>query len=41
MVHVAIVGQVSLETLRHAVPSFPTCSEVWLLLIDDQEGHYR
>ena len=31
---VAIVGQVSLETLWHAVPSFPTISEVWLRLLE-------
>ena len=31
---VAIVGEVPVETLRHAVPSFPTLSEVWLHLLD-------
>lgn len=31
---VAIVGQVPLEVLRDAVPSYPTASEVWLRLID-------
>ena len=31
---VAIVGQVPLETLWHAVPSFPTVSEVWLRLLE-------
>ncbi len=30
---IAIVGQVPLERLRHAVPSFPTLSEVWLSLL--------
>jgi pyruvate/2-oxoglutarate dehydrogenase complex dihydrolipoamide dehydrogenase (E3) component len=30
---VAIVGEVSLERLWHAVPSFPTLSEVWLQLL--------
>ena len=29
---IAIVGEVPLERLRHAVPSFPTRSEVWLQL---------
>jgi dihydrolipoamide dehydrogenase len=29
---IAIVGEVPLERLRHAVPSFPTRSEVWLRL---------
>ena len=27
---IAIVGEVPLERLRHAVPSFPTRSEIWL-----------
>ncbi len=31
---IAIVGQVPLATLRHAVPSFPTLSEVWLNLLE-------
>jgi pyruvate/2-oxoglutarate dehydrogenase complex dihydrolipoamide dehydrogenase (E3) component len=31
---VAIVGEVSVNTLRHAVPSFPTLSEVWLHLLE-------
>jgi dihydrolipoamide dehydrogenase len=31
---IAIVGEVSLSTLRHAVPSFPTLSEIWLELIE-------
>ena len=37
MVHaatMAIVGHVPLERIRHAVPSFPTLSEVWLDLLD-------
>jgi dihydrolipoamide dehydrogenase len=29
---IAIVGEVPIERLRHAVPSFPTRSEVWLQL---------
>jgi dihydrolipoamide dehydrogenase len=29
---VAIVGQVSMDRLRHAVAAFPTLSEVWLEL---------
>jgi dihydrolipoamide dehydrogenase len=35
MIHaatVAVVGQVNMDRLRHAVPSFPTRSEVWLNL---------
>jgi len=31
---VAIVGQVPVEKLWHAVPSFPTLSEVWLQLLE-------
>jgi dihydrolipoamide dehydrogenase len=31
---IAIVGEVPLERLRHAVPSFPTLSEVWLKLVE-------
>jgi len=31
---IAVVGQVPLETLWHAVPSFPTVSEVWLRLLE-------
>jgi dihydrolipoamide dehydrogenase len=32
---IAIVGQVTLDTLWHAVPSFPTVSEVWLRLLEE------
>lgn len=32
----AIVGKVPLETLWHAVPSFPTISEVWLRLLESR-----
>jgi dihydrolipoamide dehydrogenase len=31
---VAIVGQVTMDRLWHAVPSFPTVSEVWLRLME-------
>ena len=31
---VAIVGEVPVEKLWHAVPSFPTLSEVWLHLLE-------
>jgi pyruvate/2-oxoglutarate dehydrogenase complex dihydrolipoamide dehydrogenase (E3) component len=31
---VAIAGEVTLDTLWHAVPSFPTVSEVWLRLLE-------
>jgi pyruvate/2-oxoglutarate dehydrogenase complex dihydrolipoamide dehydrogenase (E3) component len=30
---IAIVGEVPVERLRHAVPSFPTRSEIWLQLV--------
>lgn len=32
---VAIVGQVPLHVLRHAVPSYPTASELWLRLLEE------
>jgi pyruvate/2-oxoglutarate dehydrogenase complex dihydrolipoamide dehydrogenase (E3) component len=31
---IAVVGEVPLERLRHAVPSFPTRSEIWLYLLE-------
>ena len=33
---IAIVGRVELETLWHAVPSYPTVSEVWLRLLESR-----
>ncbi|HEX8098799.1 MAG TPA: FAD-dependent oxidoreductase, partial [Actinomycetota bacterium] len=41
MVHaasIAIVGEVPVERLRHAVPAFPTVSEVWLHLVEELTG---
>ncbi|HEC08749.1 MAG TPA: NAD(P)/FAD-dependent oxidoreductase [Acidimicrobiales bacterium] len=38
MVHaatIAIVGEVTIERLWHAVPAFPTVSEVWLRLLEE------
>ena len=32
---VAVVGAVPLDRLRHAIPAFPTRSEVWLRLLDE------
>jgi dihydrolipoamide dehydrogenase len=32
---VAIVGQVPLRTLWHAVPAFPAMSEIWLRLLEE------
>jgi dihydrolipoamide dehydrogenase len=34
---IAVAGEVSLDTLWHAVPSFPTMSEVWLRLLEAYE----
>jgi len=37
MIHAAttaIAGQVPLEALWHAVPSYPTMSELWLRLLE-------
>ena len=31
---IAIVGKVSLDTLWHAIPAFPTISEFWLRLLE-------
>ena len=31
---IAIVGEVPMERLRHAVPAYPTLSEVWLKLVE-------
>jgi dihydrolipoamide dehydrogenase len=31
---IAVVGEVPLDVLWHAVPSFPTVSEVWLRLLE-------
>jgi pyruvate/2-oxoglutarate dehydrogenase complex dihydrolipoamide dehydrogenase (E3) component len=32
---IAVVGEVPLERLKHAIPSFPTRSEVWLYLLQE------
>ena len=32
---IAIVGQVPLELLWHAIPSFPTVNEVWISLLEN------
>ena len=31
---IAIVGQVPLERLWHAIPSFPTVNEIWISLLE-------
>jgi dihydrolipoamide dehydrogenase len=38
---IAIVGQVPLERLWHAVPSFPTRSEVWLRMLEQYDSPQR
>ena len=35
---VAVAGQVTIDRLWHAVPSFPTISEVWLRLLEAYRG---
>jgi len=35
---IALVGKVPLDTLWHAVPAFPTVSEVWLRLLEADRG---
>ncbi len=35
---IAIVGKVPIDTLWHAVPAFPTLSEVWLRLLEEERG---
>ena len=38
---IAIVGEVPLERLRHAVPAFPTRSEIWLQLLEKPASRRR
>jgi dihydrolipoamide dehydrogenase len=38
---VAIVGKVPLQTLWHAIPSFPTLSEIWLRLLEAYRDKYE
>jgi pyruvate/2-oxoglutarate dehydrogenase complex dihydrolipoamide dehydrogenase (E3) component len=35
---IAIIGKVTLETLWHAVPSYPTPSEIWLRLLETRSN---
>lgn len=35
---IAVVGKVPLEALWHAVPSYPTMSEIWLRLLEEWRG---
>ena len=32
---IAIVGEVPVDRLWHAIPSFPTRSEIWLKLLEE------
>jgi dihydrolipoamide dehydrogenase len=38
---IAVVGQVPIDRLWHAVPSFPTVSEVWIQLLENYSGKDR
>ncbi|WP_338749131.1 dihydrolipoyl dehydrogenase family protein [Janibacter alittae] len=38
---IAIVGRTPVHLLRHAVPSFPTASELWLRLLEDLPTRLR
>ena len=38
---IAIVGAVPVHVLRHAVPSFPTVSELWLRLLEELPAQMR
>jgi len=38
---VAIVGRVPVAVLRHAVPSYPAASEIWLRLLEELPREYR
>lgn len=37
---IAIVGEIDLNTLWHAIPSFPTMSEVWLRLLEGYRDEF-
>jgi dihydrolipoamide dehydrogenase len=38
---IAVVGQVPIDRLWHAVPCFPTISEIWLQLLENYSGKDR
>ena len=38
---VAIVGDVPVHVLRHAVASYPTAAELWLRLLEDLPRSFR
>ena len=35
---IAIVGEIPVRRLRHAIPAFPTRSEIWLNLLEKVES---
>ncbi|MFM9683047.1 pyridine nucleotide-disulfide oxidoreductase, partial [Streptomyces brasiliscabiei] len=35
---IAVAGEVPLDRLWHAVPAYPTISEVWLRLLENYRG---
>jgi pyruvate/2-oxoglutarate dehydrogenase complex dihydrolipoamide dehydrogenase (E3) component len=38
---IAVVGRVPLSVLWHAVPSYPTVSEIWLRLLETRAANNR
>ncbi|WP_396350746.1 hypothetical protein [Kocuria atrinae] len=38
---IAMTGQVPVHVLRHAVPSYPTASELWLRLLEELPEEFR
>jgi len=38
---IAVVGEVPLSSLWHAVPAYPTISEVWLRLLEERRSAER
>jgi dihydrolipoamide dehydrogenase len=38
---IAVVGEVPIDRLWHAVPAFPTRSELWLRLLEAYESRAR
>lgn len=38
---IAITGQIPVHVLRHAVPSYPTVSEMWLRLLEELPEEFR
>lgn len=38
---IAIVGEITIDRLWHAVPAYPTLSEVWLRLLEVEREQQR